>query len=132
MIHYFKFTIAIFNINYQTLIFIEKMRFLYFSNNSNPSCIANHFFFIFSKQIFQVFFGTNLDKKWMKIRKKKDCVWHKCDRIFHFKKYCQSIEKRCQVCQLSCFVLCDVWTWKNAGRWRVLEERIFYFVLRLD
>ena len=34
MVHYFKFTLAIFNFNCLTLKLIEKMRFLYFSNNS--------------------------------------------------------------------------------------------------
>ena len=45
------------------------------------------------EQIFQIFFGS--ERKWMRIRKQsaKKYVWHICDRIFHFKKYCQSIVK---------------------------------------
>ena len=51
-------------------------------------------FFYGKQQIFQIFFGS--ERKWMRIRKqsaKKKYVWHICDRIFHFKKYCQSIVK---------------------------------------
>ena len=36
MVYYFKFTLAIFNFNCLTLKLIEKIDFLYFSNNSSP------------------------------------------------------------------------------------------------
>ena len=40
MVHYFKFTLAIFNFNCLTLILIEKIGFWYFSNNSSPTFTA--------------------------------------------------------------------------------------------
>ena len=36
MVHYFKFTLAIFNFNCLTLKLIEKIEVSYFSNNSSP------------------------------------------------------------------------------------------------
>ena len=39
MVDYFKFTLAIFNFNCLTLKLIEKIGFLYFSNNSSPTFI---------------------------------------------------------------------------------------------
>ena len=43
MVHYFKFTLAIFNFNCLTLKLIEKIGFLYFSNNSSPIFIKSQF-----------------------------------------------------------------------------------------
>ena len=36
LVHYLKFILRIFNFNCLTLIFIEKIEFLSFSNNSSP------------------------------------------------------------------------------------------------